>query len=74
MDKHMHAHHQEGQCCGKEDKDCGCNNAEKDCKCGGHFHRHYQTKEEECSHLEAYLADLKLEVQAVEERLESLKK
>ena len=74
MDKHIHAHHQEGQCCGKQDEECGCNNAEKECNCGGHFHRRYQTKEEERSNLEAYLADLKLEVQAVEERLIYLKK
>ena len=74
MDKHMHAHQQEGQCCGKQEEDCGCNNADKDCNCGGHFHRRYQTKEEERSTLEAYLTDLKLEVQAVEERLIYLKK
>ena len=74
MGKHEHFHHQEGNCCGKEDQDCGCSHDEKDCKCGGHFNRRYQTKEEERSHLEAYLADLKLEVQAVEERLTNLKK
>ena len=62
-------HHHEGQCCEKEDGDCDYNNGEQDCKCGDHFHRHYQTKEEEHSHLESYLADLKLEVKAVEERL-----
>jgi hypothetical protein len=74
MDKHRHAHHKEGQCCGKPEEDCSCNNEGKDCKCGGHFSRRYQTKEEERSTLETYLADLKLEVQAVEERLVNLKK
>ena len=75
MDKHNHAHHQEGQCCGKQEKQCDCNNNEgKDCKCGGHFSRRYQTKEEERSTLESYLADLILEVQAVEERLVNFKK
>jgi hypothetical protein len=50
--------------------DCGC-----DC-CGGddHFQRRYLTKAEQAEELEAYLADLKLEVQAVEERLADLKK
>ena len=65
MCENRHFHHHEGHCCGKEDEYC---------KCGDHFHRQYQTKEEERSHLEAYLADLKLEVQAVEERLANLKK
>lgn len=51
---------------------CGC-----DCECcgGGHtFHRHYQTKAEQVEELEAYLAELKLEVQAVEEHLADLQK
>jgi len=74
MDKHQHNHNHEENCCGKQDEDCACNNTEKDCKCGGRFHRRYQTKEEERSTLEAYLTDLKLEVQAVEERLVNLKK
>jgi len=74
MGKHEHFHNHEGQCCGKEDGDCGNNNDEKECNCGCHFQRRYQTKEEERSTLEAYLADLKLEVQAVEERLATLKK
>jgi hypothetical protein len=74
MGKNRSFHHHEGHCCGKENEDCGCNNAGKDCNCGEHFHRRFQTKEEERSTLEAYLADLKLEVQAVEERLVNLKK
>jgi hypothetical protein len=62
--------------CKKEACDCegGC-----DCGCGcgdgeGRFQRRYLTKAEQAAELEAYLADLKLEVQAVEERLADLKK
>jgi len=49
--------------------DCGC-----DC-CGddGHFPRRYQTKAEQIAFLEGYLGELKLELQAVEEHLASLK-
>ena len=42
--------------------------------CGGHFQRRYQTKAEQISALEAYLGELKLEVQAVEEHLADLRK
>ncbi len=43
--------------------------------CGGHhFHRRYQTRGEQIAELEACLAELKLEVQAVEARLADLKK
>lgn len=51
--------------------DCGC-----DCGCcgGGRFHRRYQTKAEQIADMEAYLTDLKGEVQAVEERLADLRK
>ncbi len=49
---------------------CGCN-----CDCGDDgFQRRYMTKTEQAAELEVYLADLKLEVQAVEERLADLKK
>ena len=47
------------------------------CECGGHaghFERRYQTKAEQIAELENYLKDLKLEVQAVEERLTDLRK
>ncbi len=55
-----------GECdCGN---DCGC-----ECSDGG-FQRRYLTKAEQAAELEAYLADLRLEVQAVEERLADLKK
>jgi hypothetical protein len=57
-------------------KDCGC-----ECGCGGEcdchqgqFERRYQTKAEQISELEAYLSELKLEVQAVEEHLADLRK
>ena len=53
---------------------CGC-----DCGCdccgeGTHFQRRYLTKAEQIAELESYLAELKLEVQAVEEKLADLKK
>ena len=55
----------EGSCeCGGE---CSCGS-------GSHFQRRYQTKEEQIAELENYLKDLKLEVQAVEERLSDLRK
>jgi hypothetical protein len=69
-----------GQCdCGT---DCGCDCGCEKCCGGGHecccdegrFQRRYLTKAEQAAELEAYLADLKLEVQAVEERLADLKK
>ena len=61
-------------------KDCGCQ-SDHDCGCscecgghGGHFERRYQTKAEQIAELEAYLRELKTEVQAVEERLADLHK
>ncbi len=69
------------------DENCDCKNGNCDCGngcdcncgcecCGGNdrFQRRYLTKAEQSAELEAYLADLKLEVQAVEERLADLKK
>jgi hypothetical protein len=57
---------------------CGC---ESECECGcecschaGHFERRYQTKAEQIAELESYLAELKTEVQAVEEHLADLRK
>jgi hypothetical protein len=51
--------------------DCG-----GDCCGGGQptFHRRFQTKAEQIAELEAYLADLKTEVQAVEEHLADLRR
>jgi hypothetical protein len=62
------------QCdCGSEEGcSCGCG-----CECGGHdmgFERRYQTKAEKIADLEAYLSELKTEVQAVEEHLADLRK
>jgi hypothetical protein len=65
------------------DKTCDCKNGNCDCGCscgcdccgGEHdFQRRYQTKAEQITELEAYLSELKLEVQAVEEHLVDLKK
>jgi len=44
------------------------------CGCGGGFRRRYQTKAEKIAELEAYLVDLKSEIQAVEERMVDLRK
>jgi hypothetical protein len=65
----------EGECrhcghmchCGEGDCDCGCHS-------GHHFERRYQTKAEQIEELEAYLTDLKSEVQAVEEHLADLRR
>jgi len=63
------------------DETCDCKNGTCDCRggcgcecCGGNsrFQRRYQTKAEQTAELEAYLAELRLEVQAVEERLADL--
>jgi hypothetical protein len=67
--------HDEGCDCSEEACECG---GECSCGCdccgGGHFQRRFQTKGEQARVLEAYLAELKLELQAVEERLADLKK
>lgn len=60
------------QCNCQSDQECGCG-----CECGGHagdFERRYQTKPEKIAELEAYLGELKTEVQAVEEHLADLRK
>lgn len=55
-------------------KECGCG-SECECSCHDeHFERRYQTKAEQIAELEAYLGELKLEVQAVEEHLADLRK
>ena len=50
--------------------DCGCN-----CDCGGDmgFQRRFMTHKEEIEMLEDYRSDLKLELEAVEERIKDLK-
>jgi hypothetical protein len=49
---------------------CGC----ESCQGASRFQRRFQTKAEQIEELEAYLAELKLELQAVEERLADLRK
>jgi hypothetical protein len=47
------------------------------CECGGDghtFQRRFQTKAEQIEELEVYLVELKLEMQAVDERLADLRK
>ena len=51
------------------DGECGC-----ECGGGGGFQRQFLTKAEQIEELEGYLAELKLEVQAVEEHLADLRK
>jgi len=60
----------DGACECREGCNCGC-----EC-CGGerHLQRRFQTKAEQIEELESYLAELKLEVQAVEEHLTDLRK
>jgi len=63
-------------------KNCGCNEGQEcscscGCECCGNgrrFERRYQTKAEQIAELEAYLSELKTEVQAVEEHLADLRK
>ncbi|HSQ18673.1 MAG TPA: hypothetical protein VLM83_13310 [Anaerolineales bacterium] len=60
------------ECGCQSDHECGCG-----CECGchgGNFERRFQTKAEQIAELEAYLGELKLEVQAVEEHLADLRK
>jgi hypothetical protein len=65
--------------CGcQSDHECGCgceSGGSCECSCHiGHFERRYQTKAEQIAELEAYLSELKTEVQAVEEHLADLRK
>ena len=82
---HGHRHHRHhrhececGENCGCKGGECecgeGCHCKDGGCKCGGGgFHRRYQTKAERISELEEYLAELKSEAQAVEEKLAELR-
>ena len=72
MCKHCEHHH---------GGDCHCEGHGSECGCGcnegsqeGHAHRCYQTKAEQVTKLEAYLSELKSEVQAIEEHLTDLRK
>ena len=75
---HGHHHHRhEDRGCGESCECKGGGERGHGCRCGcgdGGFRRHYQTKGEQISEFEGYLADLKAEVQAVEERLAELRK
>jgi len=66
------------QCDCQSDQGCSCGcDGGCDCECcrhAGHFERRYQTKAEQIAELEAYLGELKTEVQAVEEHLADLHK
>jgi hypothetical protein len=72
---HHHRHEDRGRgesCECKAGCECG---GGSQCGCGNSgFRRRYQTKGEQISELEGYLAELKAEVQAVEERLADLHK
>jgi len=65
------------------DEQCECKHDECECHCGCEyccgddepvFERRFLTKAEQIEELEAYLKELKLEVQAVEEHLADLRK
>ena len=60
--------------CNCKDDGCECGGGCECCGGGRHFQRRFQTKAEQIEELESYLADLKLEVQAVEEHLADLRK
>jgi hypothetical protein len=62
--------------CGSHGHSCSCGEGDCECGChsGHHFERRFQTKAEQIAELEAYLADLKTEVQAVEEHLADLRR
>lgn len=62
-----HPKHEMCECGCGEDCDCGCHG-------GHHFERRFQTKAEQIAELEAYLTELKTEVQAVEEHLADLRR
>jgi hypothetical protein len=66
----MHDH-----CDCESENECECGSS-CDCSCHDHygFERRYQTKAEQIEELEDYLAELKTEVQAVEEHLADLRK
>jgi hypothetical protein len=70
----QHQHHHDCACGG--DCKCGESGCHCDESCGfesRRLQRRYQTKAEQIAELEAYLNDLKLEVQAVEEMLADLR-
>ncbi len=65
--------------CQSENCDCKNEGGEGECGCECHgggrpFRRRFHTRAEQVEELESYLAELKLEVQAVEERLAEMRK
>jgi hypothetical protein len=66
-----HDHEEPESCCCHEDDadECCC-----DCGSGQGFRRRYLTKAEQIEELSMYLEELKLEMQAVEEKLADLRK
>ena len=77
MNDHNEHHHHHEECECEEACDCGGGTCGCGCDCcadGAHFQRQYLTKAEQIADLEAYLSELKLEVQAVEEHLADLRK
>jgi CDP-glycerol glycerophosphotransferase (TagB/SpsB family) len=68
-------HHEENGC------DCNCySEHERECSCHEgsesteiHFERRFLTRAEQIAQLEVYLNDLKVEAQAVEERITEMK-
>lgn len=59
----------DGCCSGKEES---CSSSDCGCECGG-FRRRFKNKAEIIAELESYLAELKAEIQGVEERLTELR-
>jgi hypothetical protein len=65
------------QCgCSAEGSGCCCDGGQAGCCCNsgrGGFHRRYRSKAEVIAELESYLAELKTEAQAVEERIKEIR-
>jgi hypothetical protein len=63
----------EGGACGGSE--CSCECSSRCCKCepAGGFRRRFKNKAELIAELEAYLSELKAEVQGVEERIKELR-
>lgn len=55
--------------------ECGCESSSSSCECErvGGFRRRFKNKAELIAELEAYLAELKAEIQGVEERIKELR-
>jgi hypothetical protein len=68
----MHKNKTESECDCHDHDECSC---DCDCGCGGDmgFQRKFMTHKEELEMLEDYRGDLKLELEAVEERIKDLK-